>query len=360
MEQGYGQPCEPSAMPGPSWGAQGSHGMHQMQHGLPPQHMQQPGWGRGMPPTARGGRMGSMGRGPRAPPPLPAKPAKPAPPPPVVRLKPDGTPMTKQERKREKDKEKAEKKLAKLEAEPLVMRPITPEERAEGARWREDRKKHYPTAAVVDKKQREARERAQRGELSPEALNRRRTLQEVLRKQRAMGLDRAAGTSDMILDSPGMGRGYGRGFDQGRGRGARGGRGGRFDGGRFPDARHAEWQPAENQQAGQDAGMEAPPTLLQKLLAKDIRRDRSHLLQCLRFLVDNNYLLDLGKKPLVFPLPPAQDSGPLAEIAALAQEALQQATDSDSDNENDMGEEEHADASEQPQGPAISVPVVQS
>lgn len=47
------------------------------------------------------------------------------------------------------------------------------------------------------------------------------------------------------------------------------------------------------------------PTLLQKLLAPDIRREHSRLLQCLRFLVNNNFLLDFGRAPLVFPPEPS-------------------------------------------------------
>ena len=48
------------------------------------------------------------------------------------------------------------------------------------------------------------------------------------------------------------------------------------------------------------------PSLLRALLAKDIRRERSHLLQCLRFFVRNSFLVNLGREPLDFgelPLP---------------------------------------------------------
>lgn len=44
------------------------------------------------------------------------------------------------------------------------------------------------------------------------------------------------------------------------------------------------------------------PSLLEKLLAKDIRRDRSYLLQAIRFFVMNEFLTDYGpEKRLVFP-----------------------------------------------------------
>lgn len=46
------------------------------------------------------------------------------------------------------------------------------------------------------------------------------------------------------------------------------------------------------------------PTLLQKLLAKDIHTERSHLLQSFRFLVSNNFLLHADHAPVVFPAEP--------------------------------------------------------
>jgi hypothetical protein len=46
------------------------------------------------------------------------------------------------------------------------------------------------------------------------------------------------------------------------------------------------------------------PTLLQKLLARDIRAEHSRLLQCFRFIVTNNFLLDYGSTPLHFPPEP--------------------------------------------------------
>ena len=43
------------------------------------------------------------------------------------------------------------------------------------------------------------------------------------------------------------------------------------------------------------------PSLLEKLLATDIRAEHSRLLQCMRFLVANNFLQDVGSKPLLYP-----------------------------------------------------------
>ena len=43
------------------------------------------------------------------------------------------------------------------------------------------------------------------------------------------------------------------------------------------------------------------PSLLEKLLATDIRAEHSRLLQCMRFLVANNFLQDVGNKSLLYP-----------------------------------------------------------
>ena len=47
--------------------------------------------------------------------------------------------------------------------------------------------------------------------------------------------------------------------------------------------------------------MARDPSLLEKLLATDIRAEHSQLLQCMRFLVANNFLQDVGSKPLLYP-----------------------------------------------------------
>lgn len=54
--------------------------------------------------------------------------------------------------------------------------------------------------------------------------------------------------------------------------------------------------------------MQAPaakPTLLQKLLAPDIRAEHSRLLQALRFLRANDFLRGYGRDSLAFPPEPA-------------------------------------------------------
>ncbi|KAK9837779.1 hypothetical protein WJX74_004941 [Apatococcus lobatus] len=380
----------------------------------------------------RSGGRGMMGRGGRAPPAQPMQ---------VQAAGANGAGalpgMTKAQRK----EAKAFKKLEAEEHKPArPYRPLSAAEQTEAARWREERKKQYPSAATLEQKAAEQAARAARGELDPAAETGRMRLREVLQRQAAMGLARKAGTEEMLVElaiegGPGGGfRGQGR---RGRGRFDPGMRGrGRFPGGgrgrgRFPaqgpgglqDSQHKRpldngnspavakkpktdeglsallgygsdgdsdgggpSEPAAVPSAAQDAvpaavpaaangtqpgavlaaatqpagassavggattieeqpcavsiaaagagrgrgagagrggrggrgqrgrgrgrgrnARPAPrlppraPTLLQKLLAKDIRKDHSYLLQAFRFLVSNDFLQHEASRPLVFP-----------------------------------------------------------
>ncbi|GLI63479.1 hypothetical protein VaNZ11_006455, partial [Volvox africanus] len=95
-----------------------------------------------------------------------------------------------------------------IEIGPVVVRqPATEEERQEVARWIADRKRFYPTSANVARKQSEAAAREESGGLDPQRDEHRKKLREVLERQRVMGLDRMAGTSDMHLGHLGDGGG---------------------------------------------------------------------------------------------------------------------------------------------------------
>lgn len=56
------------------------------------------------------------------------------------------------------------------------------------------------------------------------------------------------------------------------------------------------------------------PTLLQKLLSADIRKDKNHLLQVLRFMVINSFFKDWPEKPLEFPLVVVKDGVSVGEM----------------------------------------------
>ncbi|GMJ14372.1 hypothetical protein HRI_005106400 [Hibiscus trionum] len=56
------------------------------------------------------------------------------------------------------------------------------------------------------------------------------------------------------------------------------------------------------------------PTLLQKLLSADIRKDKSRLLQVFRFMVMNSFFKDWPEKPLKFPVVVVKDGVSEGEI----------------------------------------------
>lgn len=51
------------------------------------------------------------------------------------------------------------------------------------------------------------------------------------------------------------------------------------------------------------------PTLLQKLLSADIKRDKSHLFQVFRFMVVNSFFKNYPDKPLVYPSVAVKEMG---------------------------------------------------
>lgn len=99
----------------------------------------------------------------------------------------------------------------------------------------------------------------------------------------------------------------------GRGRG-RGRRGGRHQG-----------QDKSQQQQRQTWVRPRDPSLLEKLLAKEMRQDRSYLLQAFRFFINNNFLMDVSAGvPLKFPASAVQGiaAAPVAPRPASLAEIL--------------------------------------
>ena len=129
------------------------------------------------------------------------------------------------------------------------------------AKWREERRKRWPSAANVAKKLAEDEARRARGEL-PEAEARGRG------RGRGMGRGRGAFAQERGGGRGGSdgGRGRGRGKQRGKGRGRGGGA----------------------------AGLPPPraPTLLKKLLRKEQRREASLVLQLFRHLVRSDFFVE--------------------------------------------------------------------
>lgn len=82
------------------------------------------------------------------------------------------------------------------------------------------------------------------------------------------------------------------------------------------------------------------PSLLEKLFYKEMRRDNSYILQCFRFLVENNFLQDLGTVPLVFPEDAAEKEEKADLRNQLAKPSSSESTSESGSEQSDIGSEE--------------------
>ncbi|GKU91462.1 hypothetical protein SLEP1_g5333 [Rubroshorea leprosula] len=164
--------------------------------------------------------------------------------------------------------------------------------------WREERKKNYPSKANIEKKL--------SGKLTdPEVAKiRREQLKEVLAKQAELGVEVAEIPSSYLSDSEK--RVHGEERDTGGRFQRRNNRRGRFD---------KKSQFVKKQRLTDQDSLNVPsfnqrkPTLLEKLLSADIRKDKSRLLQVFRFMVMNSFFKDWPEKSLKFPLVVVKESG---------------------------------------------------
>uniref|UniRef100_A0A2P2IQ73 FMR1-interacting protein 1 conserved domain-containing protein n=1 Tax=Rhizophora mucronata TaxID=61149 RepID=A0A2P2IQ73_RHIMU len=161
-------------------------------------------------------------------------------------------------------------------------------------KWREERRKNYPSKANIEKKQ--TAKLAGSDVIDRDAKSRREELREILAKQAELGVEVAEIPSYYLSD-----------FQKQANRGENS-RTPQTKKGRFQN-RHAKRgrynrknQSAEQQTLIEKDFLKRNPTLLQKLLSADIRRDKRRLLQVFRFMVVNSFLKDWPEKPLKFPL----------------------------------------------------------
>ncbi|GAX81162.1 hypothetical protein CEUSTIGMA_g8595.t1 [Chlamydomonas eustigma] len=206
------------------------------------------------------------------------------------------SPVAKRQRVNEGGSGDVDKQGVGVSMEVRVREPATEEERQEVERWKAERRKNFPTAANLEKRAEEAEARKQSGALDPVKEARRKQLREVLELQRARGLDRDAGTTDLFRELSQREGGRPNQEEQG---GAKG----------------RSQQQQQQQQQQQWMSARRKPSLLEKLLLTDIRRDRSWLLQCIRFLRMNNFLQPLASSAKI----PAVDGSATRESVSEAE-----------------------------------------
>ncbi|KAK9283033.1 hypothetical protein L1049_011261 [Liquidambar formosana] len=221
--------------------------------------------------------------------------------------------------------------------------------------WRDERRKNYPSRANVDKKLAEKLTNSK--VIDREAKLRRQQLKEILAKQAELGVPVAELPSYYLLDSEDKVQGREeneraltkkeRFQNKYKKRGRHGGK-----------DRFAKKQKLEEKDSSNMAFLNSrKPTLLQKLLSADIRRDKSHLLQVFRFVVMNSFFKDGPEKPLKFPVVIVKESGCEGELveektsfmgkgaSKAADKTLVEefhGKDDDDNNENDAHIEEKA------------------
>ncbi|KAG4143281.1 hypothetical protein ERO13_D06G179500v2 [Gossypium hirsutum] len=175
-------------------------------------------------------------------------------------------------------------------------------------KWREERKKFYPTKANIKKKLsgKEADSEVEK--------SRSEQLKEILAKQAELGVEVAEIPPQYLLglEKRVNGREENRRPSTKRGRfGMRNDKRGRPD---KRDCISKKPRPTTEESFDGSSFSKRSPTLLQKLLRADIRKDKSWLLQVLRFMVMNSFFKDWPEKPLKFPVVVVKDGVSEGEI----------------------------------------------
>ncbi|KAM7267794.1 hypothetical protein ACFE04_009960 [Oxalis oulophora] len=217
--------------------------------------------------------------------------------------------------------------------------------------WREERKNNFPSTVNIEKKQIESQRNSEA--IQRKANARREQLKEILAKQAELGVEVAEIPSHYLSES--NTRADGRednrrqrnkksGWQNKNDRKRKNGKNNRFnkkqrleDGNGTPNASY-------NQRK---------PTLLEKLLSADIKRDKSRLRQVFRFMVMNSFFKDYPDKPLEFPLVSVKENESKENSTPIkhdfAENYLDDTKDDDDDNSPDGAGKGNSHKTESPE-----------
>ncbi|KAI4333316.1 hypothetical protein L6164_018144 [Bauhinia variegata] len=220
--------------------------------------------------------------------------------------------------------------------------------------WREARRKNYPTKINIQKKQNESLKESK--VVDKEVL--RKELKEILSKQAELGVEVAEVPSYYLLDSGkrGIEMEEKKTFtNQGKFRN-------KFDKRKSgKNDRFAKRQKLANSDFSNNHSLnKREPTLLQKLLNKDVKRDKCHLLQVLKFTVMNSFFKDWPEKPLRYPSVIAKETEKQAGVEennlhSAVNKVVNSPSNKNDDHEIDCNEHitAHNEASEEEEGEII-------
>ncbi|CAO2197190.1 unnamed protein product [Urochloa humidicola] len=170
--------------------------------------------------------------------------------------------------------------------------------------WIEARKKNYPTSVNIKKKSSEGQSDDQSKD--KDAQLRRQELKEVLAKQQELGFELPELPPGYLSETEGDKGDEKKGNWKTQGRDSRFGnrvntnKRPRYERGEFQSKRSKVWNRIPSNDGVIAKSRE--PTLLQKLLSADIKKDRHKLLHTFKFMALNNFFKDWPDKPLQFPI----------------------------------------------------------
>ncbi|KAK4339483.1 hypothetical protein RND71_040945 [Anisodus tanguticus] len=227
--------------------------------------------------------------------------------------------------------------------------------------WREERRKNYPSKANIEKQLTE--KTVESKDSSCAAKLRRQQLKEILAKQAELGCEVAEIPPSYLSDSekqvdgreqkrpPSRKDRYQKRFNNKRekfNRNDRFSKKQRFGNSMSSNTCDQKGFPAGKMDVNRDSASQVTknarePTLLQKLLSSDIRRDNRRLLQVFRFMTVNSFFKDCPEKPLRFPHVLLKETGKEIEAAEEIYDAIDTAIekssdDSDNDDEDNIAE----------------------
>ncbi|CAK8534709.1 unnamed protein product [Lathyrus sativus] len=157
--------------------------------------------------------------------------------------------------------------------------------------WRDTRRKNHPSRGKIEKKQSEQPKNSKC--IDREVLQ--RELKEVLAKQAELGIEVAEIPSYYLKNAANQGiqsEEKETTFTDKR----------KFKNKSRRNQNKRRWNSKKQKLADTDfLKNKKKPTLLQKLLSADIKRDQSYLFQVFRFMTANSFLKDYPDKPLVYP-----------------------------------------------------------
>ncbi|KAF3682864.1 putative protein-like isoform X2 [Capsicum annuum] len=226
--------------------------------------------------------------------------------------------------------------------------------------WREARRKNYPSKANIEKQR--TGKMVESEDSSCAAKLRRRQLKEVLAKQAELGVEVAEIPSSYLSDTDkqvdlrdqrrplSRKERFQKRFNKidKFNRNDRFSKKRRFGNSNSSNTRDQKGFPAGKVNVNRESATKAAqiarkPTLLQKLLSSDIRRDKRRLLQVLRFMTMNSFFKNQPDKPLRFPQVLLKETGKEIEAAEEIYDAIDttieksssSSDDDDDDNEDD-------------------------